>query len=395
LFPHHLVLSDTGSILQVGPTLAALLPKLQRGVAVERLFALYQPTSDQAIRSEGRVHVGELALHDGFEILARTVAEEHPVELRYRVHAQAGSEEIWLLDTFGSTSTDETPADRQTTLAQPMSAEEGATGPNGYFAALRAMAGGLSHELNNLLMGILGNTELLGLSIDQPSPRQHSMIDEIRGSADRAARLCDQLQLFSGDKQSFKEQIDGARFLDTLSIGESGATLDPTITVRIEMARPWPKLFGDAVQLRQLTRELIRNAIEASDRGATVTVRLGEVPLPAGESPDARQPDGAETVSKHITTWTGDYTSSGRASYLEVTDQGHGMCQAVLDRALDPFFSTRFLGRGLGLSSVLGITRAHGGAMTIQSTPGIGTRVRVLLPQTAADSTTAASSEVR
>jgi CheY-like chemotaxis protein len=125
-----------------------------------------------------------------------------------------------------------------------------------------------------------------------------------------------------------------------------------------------PHIRGDATQIRQVIMNLITNASDAlGERTGKITVTLGVLetgpltPCLAGTPPD------------------------GESVVLEVTDTGSGMDPETLERIFDPFFSTKFTGRGLGLAAVLGIMRGHQGAIQVLSRPGQGTTFRLLFPR--------------
>jgi CheY-like chemotaxis protein len=146
----------------------------------------------------------------------------------------------------------------------------------------------------------------------------------------------------------------------------AGSTVPKKCALELDLAQGLPAVEADLAQLRQVVLNLITNAAEAvGDRPGRVVVRtrpcdcdpaeLAQGPLGAGLHP-------------------------GRYVALEVVDDGCGMSPEVQARIFDPFFSTKFTGRGLGLAAVLGILRGHQGALQITSAPGQGSTFRVLLP---------------
>jgi CheY-like chemotaxis protein len=134
---------------------------------------------------------------------------------------------------------------------------------------------------------------------------------------------------------------------------------------------------GDAAQLRQVVLNLLLNAAEAvGDEIGVITVRTSLVRYEA-DGPGA--------------AYLGEELRDGAYVALEVTDTGCGMDEATRQRAFEPFFTTKFMGRGLGLAAVLGIVRGHHGGIRVESEPGRGTTVRVLLPPAAGEPAPAAS----
>jgi CheY-like chemotaxis protein len=125
--------------------------------------------------------------------------------------------------------------------------------------------------------------------------------------------------------------------------------------------------MADATQIRQVAMNLITNASEAiGDREGTISLRTGALWCDRGYFSDA--------------IGGSDQHAPGPYIFFEVSDTGVGMDSAMLARIFDPFFSTKFAGRGLGLAAVLGIVRGHKGALKVSSRPGEGTTFRVLFP---------------
>ncbi|HTU62671.1 MAG TPA: ATP-binding protein, partial [Polyangiales bacterium] len=231
--------------------------------------------------------------------------------------------------------------------------------------ALGLLAGSIAHDFNNLLVGVLGNVSLLLESLAAESPlRRLAHAAEL--AAQRAADVARQLLAYAGKGQFRVEQLDLSEL-----VRETSELLRITVAHGAELhlqTRPnLAKVKADATQMRQVVMNLITNARDAVGNQGSITVRTGELAASELEL-DAylNQPD----------------PEAKRFVFLEVEDTGQGMSAATAARIFDPFFSTRPSGRGLGLSAVLGIIRSHGGAMSVRSTEGHGTTMRVLLPAT-------------
>jgi len=231
--------------------------------------------------------------------------------------------------------------------------------------SLGVLAGGIAHDFNNLLSVILGNASLARLDA-AATPATAARLDSIVTAANRAADLCRQLLAYAG-KASFSltrlnlnELITETTQLLELSISKQ-AQLEFALTPVL------PRIEADASQLRQIIMNLVINASEAIGEHNAGTIRLATnvVTLPLAGSPESG-PD--ESLPP------GDYVC------VEISDTGCGMPAEVLNRIFDPFFSTKFTGRGLGLAAVLGIVRTHGGALRVFSTNGKGSTFRVYLP---------------
>ena len=144
------------------------------------------------------------------------------------------------------------------------------------------------------------------------------------------------------------------------------ASLAPGQPPELDLAGELPPADADPAQIRQVMINLVANASEAlGERGGRVVLRTGSLRCDR-DYLAACYPD--------------DGLSPGTYVFLEVEDDGCGMTPAVRGRLFDPFFSTKFTGRGLGLAAVLGVVRGHRGALAVTSAPGVGTVMRVLLP---------------
>jgi len=229
--------------------------------------------------------------------------------------------------------------------------------------SLGLFAGGIAHDFNNLLLTVIGNTTLMKRDVPFDSPLQ-GRLGQIEQAAKKAAELTDQILAFAGRSSFRSEQIDLERLLERTLDDQRAITREADVRLEIEK-RPI-RIQADSCQLRRLLANLIANSIEAlRDPSGQVRVRAGEVDV--------------DPLALHL-YYLGDQVAAGRYAFIEVVDNGCGMDAGTQRRMFEPFFSTKFAGRGLGLPAVLGIVRAHGGTLNIYSEPERGTRVRVLLP---------------
>jgi PAS domain S-box-containing protein len=221
--------------------------------------------------------------------------------------------------------------------------------------SIGVLAGGIAHDFNNLLHVVLGNADLARPHLATASPaREH--LDEVVRATQRAAELTQQLLAYSGRGAVETRHLnlsDEVRDMATLlrtAISKQAALV-------WDLATDLPAVSADPTQVRQIVMNLITNASDA----------LGEAPgtisLRTGRAQDPR-------------------ASSDRQAFvfLEVTDTGCGMDTGTLQRIFDPFFSTKFSGRGLGLAAVMGIVESHHGHIRIRTAPGEGTTFRILFP---------------
>jgi PAS domain S-box-containing protein len=230
--------------------------------------------------------------------------------------------------------------------------------------SLGVLAGGVAHDFNNLLTVILGNTSLARMHTPEQATAQ-AYFDQIDQAAMRAGDLCRQMLAYSGRGRFVVMPLD----LSAL-VRESSSLLRSAVskktTLRLNIVENLPAVVADAVQLRQILMNLVLNASEALDeQPGTVVVETGVMH--------------ADTDYLAATRSFTDL-SEGKYVFLEVRDSGCGMTPEVQERIFDPFYTTKFTGRGLGLAAVLGIVRGHGGALRVNSEAGVGTRFRLLLP---------------
>ncbi|MFP4053056.1 MAG: PAS domain S-box protein [Phycisphaerae bacterium] len=230
--------------------------------------------------------------------------------------------------------------------------------------SLGVLAGGIAHDFNNLLMGILGNADLAMAELSPLSPARQS-VEEIEKASRHAADLCRQMLAYSGRGQFVIEPIDLSEL-----VHEMAHMLEVSITknavLRYDFATALPAVRADATQIRQIVMNLITNASEAiKDRSGVVSLATGAMYCDR---------EYLETTFSDLELAPGLYVT------LEVSDTGCGMNAETVARVFDPFFSTKFTGRGLGLAAVLGIVRSHHGAVKVYSEPDKGTTFKVLLP---------------
>ena len=238
--------------------------------------------------------------------------------------------------------------------------------------SLGVLAGGIAHDFNNILMAVLGFAEMALTDLPENHPARES-VQEIEKAGQRAADLARQMLAYSGRGRFVIEPIN----LSVL-IREMGqllaASVSKRVLLRYDLADELPILEGDPGQIRQVILNLVINASEAISGDGVVVISTGAMTC------DQRY---LESCHYAYRPGPGEPLVSGLYVYIEVTDTGSGMDEETLSRIFDPFFSTKFTGRGLGLPVVLGIARGHRGAIRIQSAPGQGAAFRVLLPASA------------
>jgi signal transduction histidine kinase/CheY-like chemotaxis protein len=229
--------------------------------------------------------------------------------------------------------------------------------------AVGQLTGGVAHDFNNLLLVIMGNLELLGRALGD-DPRLNRLVETALKGAKRGAQLTGQLLAFSR-RQALRPEIRAVnemiREFDVLAARMLGATVmvDFVLDAQAGACKVDPAQFGSALL------NLVLNARDAMPEGGRLTVSSRIVTL------DQR------ALARHADAKPGRYV------VVEVADTGTGMRPEVVERATEPFFTTKEMGRGtgLGLSQVYGFARQSGGFMTIDSVIGAGTRIGLHLPE--------------
>ncbi len=229
--------------------------------------------------------------------------------------------------------------------------------------SLGVLAGGIAHMFNNSLMAILGNAELARMRLSGDSPALPHL-DRIVHATDRAAVLARQMLALSGGSFADCRSMDLSQTVRDL--GDLVRAAAGSVTIEYDLAANLPPVHADVAQFEEILASLVTNASEAIGEGPgtiTITTRLLHADRAALAS-----------VKSHRDLPAGEYVS------LCIRDTGGGMDGETLAKAFDPFFTTNFIGRGLGLPVVLGLATQHGGGARIESAPGKGTTVEVLLP---------------
>ncbi|HZK48635.1 MAG TPA: PAS domain S-box protein, partial [Thermoleophilia bacterium] len=230
--------------------------------------------------------------------------------------------------------------------------------------SLGVLAGGIAHDFNNILLSVLGNADLALDELSPSAPARENLL-AITAASRRAADLCRQMLAYSGRGHFVIEPIDlDALIRDLLGLLES--TISKKARLDLSLEQGLPRMRGDASQLSQVVMNLVINASEAiGDNDGVITISTGV----------------RECPREHLCAIYSDKDlPSGLYLTLEVSDTGSGMDAETRDRLFEPFYTTKFTGRGLGLAAVQGIVRGHGGALELESTPGRGTTFTVYLP---------------
>jgi PAS domain S-box-containing protein len=227
--------------------------------------------------------------------------------------------------------------------------------------SLGVLAGGLAHDFNNLLTGIMGNAGLALDSLPKSAPERSNLSDVMRAS-ESAAHLTRQMLAYSGKGRLVVRPLNLSAVVREIT-PLIHTSISKNVRLELDLRDDIPQVRADASQMQQLIMNLVINGAEAiGEGGGTVKVTTRAEEIEEGQTrefPDNRP---------------GAYTC------LEVSDTGCGMDEETKSKIFDPFFSTKFTGRGLGLAAVSGIVRGHHGAFSVRSAPGKGSTFRVVLP---------------
>jgi len=230
--------------------------------------------------------------------------------------------------------------------------------------SLGVLAGGIAHDFNNLLVAILGGADLALAAIPYASAGRDEIV-QIRVAATRAAELVRQMLVYAGRGRVALEPIDLSKLVEEM-VDLLRASISKQARLEIAALGGLPPVLGDAPQIRQIVMNLIINASDAlGEEGGVIRVRTGNFDEPCAAV------DGVLMIEPK---------PPGATVFVEVEDTGVGMGIDTQSRIFDPYFTTKFPGRGLGLAAVLGIVRNHGGAIRLRSAPERGTTFTILFP---------------
>ena len=230
--------------------------------------------------------------------------------------------------------------------------------------AIGRLTGGIAHDFNNLLTIISGSLDLLERRVGGADPRVTRLLENARGGATRAATLTQQLLAFARRQPLAPRPTDIDKLVENLS-SLLERTLGDLVAIDLRLSiGAWHAVI-DPPQLENALVNLAVNARDAMPTGGRITLETGL----ADVTEDTRVHHGDVPPGPYLT--------------ITVIDNGSGIAPAILDKVVEPFFTTKPTGEGtgLGLSQVFGFVRQSGGAIVIQSTLGVGTRVRLLLPR--------------
>ncbi|RJP80887.1 MAG: PAS domain-containing sensor histidine kinase [Desulfobacteraceae bacterium] len=229
--------------------------------------------------------------------------------------------------------------------------------------AIGTLAGGIAHDFNNILSAVMGYSELALYKAKDGKPNRKEL-EKVLKAAERATDLVQQILNFS---RQAEKKISAVHIKPIIreALKLMRASLPATIEIRQEMDGSFGKINADATQIHQIIMNLCVNAGHAmGDSGGILRVSLQEM--------------------DHIDAGTSSFSelTPGRYQKISVSDTGHGIPKADMERIFDPFFTTKEKGKGtgMGLAVVHGIVQSYGGAISVDSEPGKGSTFNIFLP---------------
>ena len=230
--------------------------------------------------------------------------------------------------------------------------------------SLGVLAGGIAHDFNNILSVILGYCYMATEESIVVKDYKTSIL-HIETAANRAADLCRQMLTYAGRSPLVQSNVNLRLLVDEV-VKMLQSAIKKNVAIELDLKHDVPDILGDAGQIQQIVMNLIINAAEAiGNSNGTIIVALKNTLFVS---------DSAETDA------FGTPFTAGRYVCLEVNDTGAGMDEETQKRIFEPFYTTKFTGRGLGMSAICGIVTAHTALLKLASTPGVGTTFNVYFP---------------
>jgi two-component system, cell cycle sensor histidine kinase and response regulator CckA len=226
--------------------------------------------------------------------------------------------------------------------------------------SIATLAGGIAHEFNNALMGIMGNVDLMRLEPALAGAAK-KYLDGMTTAAERMSQLTNQLLAYARGGRYYAAPTSLERFINAAlpilrhSIPSGVETITEIETVGAEVRI-------DVTQFQMLLSAILTNAADAIDGRGQIRIQTCAAQV---DEKSAGQYEGLQT---------------GRYACLRIADNGHGMDEATRQKIFEPFFSTKFHGRGLNMAAVYGIVKNHGGWIGVESELNRGTVVTIYLP---------------
>ena len=230
--------------------------------------------------------------------------------------------------------------------------------------SLGVLAGGIAHDFNNILMAVIGHCDLAQRRLKTTSPAMENL-RQIKLATSKAADLSNQMLAYSGKGKFIVEPLNFSLIIEDMEHILAVSSSKKAV-LRYDLAPNLPNVEADVTQIRQIIMNLVINASDAiGDNSGVIAISTG-----------------AMKCNRNYlqTTWLDENLEEGYYAFIEVADTGCGMTDDTIKRIFEPFYTTKFTGRGLGMAAVLGIVRGHNGAIKIYTELGKGSTLKVLLP---------------
>lgn len=226
--------------------------------------------------------------------------------------------------------------------------------------ATATLTAGFAHDINNLMAGILGNAGLLEEDLNQGRDLDREPLQDILNAAREAGELAHQLLTYAGGGSFLPKQlrVNGVvrKVLETME-----SSVGPDVVVEVDLGAEDDELFADQGQVEMIVGNLLKNALEAVGDSGRILVRSENL---------REERAGPSEEAPVVAEWF----------RLTLRDDGEGMDTFTMDHMFEPFFSSRFTGRGMGLAAVHGAVRHLQGRIGVESDPGSGTTIRIEIP---------------
>lgn len=232
--------------------------------------------------------------------------------------------------------------------------------------SLGILAGGIAHDFNNILTVIMNYCEQLKTNSNKTFSKEEQIL-KIENAAQRATNLCKQMLTYAGKKDVAKTHFNMNHEVKEM-VNMLRSALKKNITIEYDLRNSTEYIFGDQSQLQQVIMNIIINATESiGEKTGIVKVWLDNITFIS----DQTHKD-----------FLGRSIAPGKYLCFTIIDNGCGMTEETQKRIFEPFYTTKFIGRGLGMSAILGIVKSHSGAIQIESKIDFGTTIKIYLPDT-------------
>ncbi len=230
--------------------------------------------------------------------------------------------------------------------------------------SLKTMAGAIAHRFNNAMMAVQGNLEVMMLTLPVDS-NEWKLASSALLAARGASEVGEMMYSYAGQRHPKLQRSSLVNLVEECVTARK-EHLHSKISLEFNQPSGALHCFMDSSQIREVVGNVLSNAIESLEEGG------GEIKITFGRD--------HFVASSFPLTFKDEHLKDGMYTFCQIQDTGHGITAEHMQRIFEPFYTTRFIGRGLGLALTVGIMRLHHGAITVESSPGKGATFRVLLP---------------